>query len=272
MCVLFVAWKIRKDVPLIVAANRDEAYDRPTAPAAFWTECQGVLAGRDLRAGGTWMGASTSGRWAAVTNIRHPRWMSGSMPRSRGDLVARYLCDGVPPGTYGRRVAEKREQYAGFNLLVGDLDDLVYSAHPFAEARSLEPGFYGLSNGVLGDSWPKVARGGDAFRRWALGDLDEADGLKLLRDRRPAPEELLPDTGVGRELERVLSPLFIVTDGYGTRSSTLLAMHATGEGGYVEQSYGPGGAEGAIVRRALTIENVSDHEGRRIIRSPETYI
>jgi uncharacterized protein with NRDE domain len=258
MCVLFVAWRVREDTTLVVAANRDEAYDRPTAPAAPWPEAPGVVAGRDLRAGGTWMGAEASGRWAAVTNVRSPEWMARQMARSRGDLVADFLRGSEPPEAYAARVAEEREAFAGFNLLVGDAEALVSVSRAAPEPRPLGPGFYGLSNASLDDLWPKVARGGAAFRRWVLGGLDEAEGLALLRDPSRAPDDLLPDTGVGVELERVLSPLFIVTEGYGTRSSTLLVRRAGGEAALTERSFGPGGVETGTVRHTLPAPRLAE--------------
>jgi len=247
MCVLFVAWQVRDDLPLAVAANRDEAYARPTAPAAPWPEVPHVLAGRDLQAGGTWMGATPEGRWAAVTNVRSPEWMRRTMPRSRGALVADYLRGTELPAAYARGIPV--EEVAGFNLLLGDADSLVSLSRAAPEPRPLAPGFYGLSNASLDDPWPKVARGGAAFRDWALGERDEGSGLTLLRDEAPAPDHLLPDTGVGLDLERVLSPLFIATDGYGTRASTLY-LRQPDAAWLTERTYGPGGVTIGTVRYA----------------------
>lgn len=248
MCVLFVAWRVRPDVPLVVAANRDEFHDRPAAPAAPWGDCPGVYAGRDLRAGGTWMGANVAGRWAAVTNVRRPEWIGRTLPRSRGALVADYLCGASSAEAYAHAVLAVRSEVAGFNLLVGDAHALYYVRHDVAQVRSLDPGYYGLSNGTLDEPWPKVARGSEAFRRWVEGDLDPEAGLALLRDREEAPEALLPDTGVGVDLERRLSPLFIVLEGYGTRSSTLLIARADGHGELVERTFGPDGEPNGTTR------------------------
>jgi uncharacterized protein with NRDE domain len=253
VCVLFIAWQVRDDVPLIVAANRDEAHGRPAALASPWDDCSGVVAGRDLRAGGTWMGTGPGGRWAAVTNIRLPEWMGREMPRSRGRLVADFLCDGRTPDEHARRVARESEHYGGFNLLVGNLDALYYVSRGDPNAMRLEPGVYGLSNAYLDDPWPKLTRGGSSFRQWIESDLDEEAGLALLRDSEQAPDHLLPDTGLGLELERVLSPLFIIGKDYGTRSSTLLILREDGSGRLTERTFGPGGVEDRTVRHALPV-------------------
>ncbi len=242
MCVLFVARNMHPEAPLIVASNRDEAHARPTAPAALWEDCPRVLAGRDLRAGGTWSGVTTGGRWAALTNIRAPEWMRGDAPRSRGALVADYLCGDTTPADFAARAVAERSEYSDFNLLAGGPDSLWYASSRMETPRALGPGFYGLSNGALGDPWPKVARGGAAFQQWvARGSLDEEALFALMRDGTPASDALLPQTGIGVEKERFLSPLFIVSPSYGTRATTLLSVR-DGTARLVERSYGPSGA------------------------------
>lgn len=256
MCVLFVAWRVRPDAPLVVASNRDEFHGRPTAPAAFWDDAPHVLAGRDLKAGGTWTGVTSSGRWAAVTNVRAPRWMNHAAPRSRGALVADFLRGDAPPADYAARITAERERFGGFNLLVGDGEALAYAATHLDAPRVLAPGFYGLSNATLDAPWPKVARGGRAFQRWIeADDLDEDALFALMRDEERAPDDLLPDTGVGVEHERMLSPLFIAGPDYGTRATTLLLVRAdpgshpgqVGRARFVERSFGPNGEETGTV-------------------------
>jgi uncharacterized protein with NRDE domain len=257
MCVLFVARAVHLDVPLIVASNRDEFHGRPTAPAAFWDDCPRVLAGRDLKAGGTWSGVTSGertsdGRWAALTNIRAPQWMGSDAPRSRGALVGDYLCGDDTPADFAAEAVAEREAYGGFNLLVGTLGadggSLWYASSRVTEPRSLGPGLYGLSNGALGDPWPKVARGGQAFQRWVEDDgLGEEDLFALMRDETRAPDDLLPQTGVGVEKERFLSPLFIVSPDYGTRATTLLTVRADGAARLVERSYRPDGTAAGTV-------------------------
>jgi uncharacterized protein with NRDE domain len=242
MCVLFVARNVHPEYPLIVASNRDEFHGRPTAQAATWDDCPRVLAGRDLKAGGTWSGVTTDGRWAALTNIRAPEWMGNDAPRSRGALVANFLCGEDEPEAYADRAVEERARYGGFNLLVGTREALWYGSSRMDAPRPLGPGFYGLSNGALDDPWPKVARGGQAFQRWVEDDGRGEEALfELMRDETRAPDDLLPRTGVGVESERFLSPLFIVSPEYGTRATTLLTVRDDGTARLVERSYDAGG-------------------------------
>ena len=188
MCVLFVARDVHPRYPLLVASNRDEAHDRPTAPAALWTACPRVLAGRDLQAGGTWHGVTTGGRWGIVTNLRAPEWMHRQAPRSRGALVADYLCGDAAPAAFAARAAADRAAYGGFNLLVGTPSALHYASSHAATARALGTGFYGLSNGALDEPWPKVQRGGQAFEHWVeRGASDDEALFALMRDETPCP-------------------------------------------------------------------------------------
>ncbi len=242
MCTLFVAHGVHPRHPLLVASNRDEAHERPTAPADFWSDCPRVLAGRDLRAGGTWHGVTTGGRWAAVTNVRAPEWMHGTFPRSRGSLVAGYLCGDETPSDFAARAAAERETYGGFNLLVGNRNGLWFASSRWPAPRALGPGFYGLSNGTLDEPWPKVARGGRAFQQWVEGGASDEDALfEIMRDETPAPDDRLPETGVGIEKERILSPLFISGSAYGTRTTTLLTVRADGGVRFAERSFAPNG-------------------------------
>ncbi len=248
MCVLFVAREVHPELPLIVASNRDEAHARPTAQAAHWDDCPHVLAGRDLKAGGTWSGVTTAGRWAALTNIRAPEWIGTEAPRSRGALVADYLCGDDDPDDYADAITAERAKYGGFNLLVGTLDALWYCSSRMSAPRRLDAGVYGLSNGALDDPWPKVARGGRAFQQWVETEgLDEESLFALMRDETRAPDPLLPQTGVGVEKERMLSPLFIVSPSYGTRATTLLTIHHDGTARFVERSFQPDGTAAETV-------------------------
>ncbi|HEU0013959.1 MAG TPA: NRDE family protein [Longimicrobium sp.] len=241
MCLIGLAWRAHPRWRLVVAANRDELYARPTAPAAFWEDAPEVLAGRDLRAGGTWMGITRAGRFAAVTNYHG----SGEMrpaPRSRGGLVAGFLRGTESPGAYARGVEAAGGEYGGFNLLVGDGGALAYVSNRAPGVRLLEPGVYGLSNHLLDTPWPKVRRARDAVRQALAGDGGELDAplLEMLADRIVAADGELPDTGVGIERARLLSPPFIATDLYGTRASTVLSVAADGEVRFVERTVTPG--------------------------------
>jgi uncharacterized protein with NRDE domain len=263
MCLILLAHRASPDYPLIIAANRDEFYARPTAPASFWDDAPHVLAGRDLEAGGSWLGVTRSGRWAALTNYRDP-----PMPKpgraSRGALVADYLRGDATPADYLAEVATEAERYDGFNLLVGDL----HSAHYFgnrsdAAPRALESGLYGLSNHLLDTAWPKVERG-----RRMLGEMLEAGAptpealLDILYDTEIAPLHALPDTGIDAQLERALSASFIAMPTYGTRASTALIVDDAGNATFVERAFLPGPTVAGEVRFDVALATV-DFEGRR---------
>lgn len=238
MCLILFAYRTHPGYELLVAANRDEFYDRPTAPLAFWTDHPALLAGRDLQEGGAWMGVSRAGRFAALTNYRDPDRVQPDAP-SRGHLVRDYLCGAEPARTYLDRLREHADGYNGFNLLLGDATGLYCYSNRAAGIQRLTPGVYGLSNHLLDTPWPKVERGRCALRQVleqpAEGVADAL--LGLLTDRTPAPDAELPSTGVPLEWERWLSPMFIIAPGYGTRSSTVLMVSATGCARMVEMTW-----------------------------------
>jgi len=224
MCVIFVAHRAHPKHPLLVLANRDEFYDRPTAAAAYWKDHPEIYAGRDLVSGGTWLGVANKGRFAAVTNYREPASPRGV--RSRGELVADFLRSDIDAETYLQSVAAKADEYSGFNLLVGIANrELLYFSNRDNEIRRLGPGIYGLSNHLLNSDWPKVTNGLARFQTLVDGEtISKADCFELLADETPAADGDLPATGVGVERERLLSPIFIRTPIYGTRSSTVLLV------------------------------------------------
>ena len=224
MCVIFVAHRAHPKHPLLVLANRDEFYDRPTAAAGYWSDHPNIYAGRDLVLGGTWLGVGIRGRFAAVTNYREPGVPAGK--RSRGELVADYLRSDIDGETYLQSVAAKEDEYSGFNLLVGLADrEVLYFSNRDNEIRRLGPGIYGLSNHLLNSAWPKVTNGLSRFEGLVANDTISKNGcFELLADETLAADKELPDTGVGTERERILSPIFIRTSIYGTRSSTVLLV------------------------------------------------
>lgn len=226
MCLINFAYKIDPRYPLIIAANRDEFYKRPTAPAMFWEDAPHVLAGRDLEKMGTWMGVTKQGRFAALTNFREPNQASDQL-RSRGELVSGFLREKVHPKEYLKKIQLNRKEYPGFNLVIGDVDSLFYYSNVEDQVKHLQPGIYGLSNHLLNTPWPKVRKGKAGLERCLKHsgpDLEECL-FSSLQYADPAPDEELPSTGVSLEWERKLSPLFIQTPDYGTRSSTLLFMN-----------------------------------------------
>lgn len=224
MCLILFGWQAHPEFPLVVAANRDEFFARPAQPAHWWDDAPGLLAGRDLEAGGTWMGVSRSGRFAALTNYRDPSQRLTGAP-SRGALVRHCLESDDDTHATLTRIAAGSSVYAGFNLLAFDGDSLAIHESTTGNVRHLAPGIYGLSNHLLDTPWPKVRRARERFAA-ALGDLpDDSRLLALLTDDQAAPDEHLPQTGVSIEWERWLSPAFIRAPGYGTRCSSVLTMN-----------------------------------------------
>jgi uncharacterized protein with NRDE domain len=237
MCSIFLAFESHPVHRLIVAANRDEFYDRPTAPAGYWDDAPEVLAGRDLRGGGTWLGLGAGDRFAAVTNHRDPKAPAGR--RSRGLLVRDFLLGRYRPEQFLNEVAAKGGEYSGFNLLVADADELWYLSDHEGAPRRLAPGIFGLSNHLLDTPWPKVVRG--KIRLESLvraGDkIVPLDLFQLLADDQLASDPDLPETGIDLARERALSSIFIRTPNYGTRSATVLLMDYNGGGVFCERSF-----------------------------------
>jgi uncharacterized protein with NRDE domain len=238
MCLIVFAWQMHPDFPLVLGANRDEFLDRPTLPAAFWSDRPDLLAGRDLRGGGTWLGVTRAGRIAAVTNFRQGT-AAATGARSRGLLVSDALTAERPPGAHLDVVATERDRYEGFNLLLADADGLHYYSNRDGPPARVESGVHGLSNALLDTPWPKVERTRTALTRLLDQDRDALlhGMLALLADRvRPADDEL-PRTGVSLAWERCLSPVFITSPDYGTRSSTVLLVDRRGRVTFLERSF-----------------------------------
>ena len=249
MCLILLAWKCRDDLPLVVAANRDEDFARPTAPADFWQENPESLAGRDLSAGGTWLGTHRNGRFAAITNYRNPSDRRSDAP-SRGALVANFLRDTTSPPDYLRSLQASAQAYNGYSLLVGDRDQLWCFSNRGLAPQALPPGVHGLSNHLLNTPWPKVTRGVSALETLVRRGADSMEYFDLLDDTTVATDPELPDTGVGIERERWLSAMRLVGASYGTRCSTVLRMSATGEAEFHERTWGMGSeAAGTVSHR-----------------------
>jgi len=233
MCLIVVAWQVHPDFPLVVAANRDEYYARPTAHAQHWPDQPTVLGGRDLEAGGTWLGLAETGRFAAVTNVREPAPAPGK--RSRGALTHDFLAGDVSPEAYARQIVD--DEYAGFNLLLCDGRSLVYRSNRAPESRALPPGVYGLSNHLLDSPWPKLLSARQRLTA-ALPELPDRTPLfDLLTDRDIVPDDELPTTGVPLAWERLLSAIFVHSENYGTRASTVVTWHRTGTVRLCEHSF-----------------------------------
>jgi len=241
MCLIVFALGAHPRYRFVLAANRDEFYARPTAPAAIWKDAPEVLAGRDLAAGGTWLGLTTNGRFAAVTNYRDPSAPTGA--KSRGSLTKNFLTGEATAREFLRQIEREKLNYSGFNLLVGDFgtseNGLFYFSNRGEKPKKLASGIYGLSNHLLDTAWHKVEQTKAGFTE-ILQNNDEispAELLAILANRRHAPDEKLPETGVGLERERILSPAFIETSGYGTRSSTVLLIERDGRVQFTEKTF-----------------------------------
>jgi len=254
MCLILFSFRAHRHFPLVVAANRDEHFSRPAAAAAFWSDHPTVYAGRDLEQGGTWMGISTNGRFAAVTNYRQGR-PGPAAHRSRGALVSDFLTANTAASSYMTGI--ESHAYNPYSLIAGDLRGLHFQSNRGTGIQSVAPGFHGLSNHLLDTPWPKVVAGTAALSATSDSADPDAIGAALfgvLADRTPAQEALLPDTGIDRQRERELSPPFILGSHYGTRTSTLLLVHASGEVFVHEKRYGPGGVPEGENARAFRLD------------------
>ncbi len=246
MCVVVVAWRSHPDYPLVLAANRDEFYARRTRPASWWGQAVSVLAGHDEEAGGTWLGVTRRGRFAAITNVRAPSEINPHAP-SRGTLVLSALQAREPSVDWLKGNETRLSAYNGFNLLVGDVGPAVegvveprltyFSNRGGETARTLAPGVYGLSNGFLDTPWPKVARAVAGFACAVASKVSVEALMKLLQDRELARDAELPSTGVPYEWERALSAIQIRANGYGTRTSTVLTVRNDGLTTFFERTY-----------------------------------
>lgn len=223
MCIIFLAIEQHPKYSLVIAANRDEFYNRPTAQAHFWPDAPGLLAGRDLRSNGTWLGVTRAGRVAMLTNFREPGKEDPSCP-SRGELVTGFLLSRQTVEEYLSWLQANGDRYNGFNLIFGTLEKLVYFSNRANYPTFLSPGIYGLSNGLLDDPWPKVIKGKEGLSSALRNGLaDDSSALfKILEDQNKPPLHLVPCTGLDPSLEYDLSSIFVQRSGYGTRASTLL--------------------------------------------------
>ena len=252
MCLIGLTWRPAPQPALVLAANRDEFHDRPSAPAAFWSDAPDVFGGRDLRSGGSWLAVSARGRVAAVTNVRR---MIPPIPQAptRGALVADFVRGTASAAEFAQSLHAHADAYSGFNLLLFDGRELLYvDNHPAFEMARVTPGVHVVSNDQLDTPWPKALRLQAVLQR-------EADSVPLfdaLADRRPARDEELPDTGVGLQLERMLSPPFIVSPGYGTRCSTYVRV---GDGAieFEERRFDAEGRSSGVTKERIQITGPS---------------
>ena len=242
MCLILVAWRTHPQYPCIIAANRDENYQRATEAARWWRDGGQILAGRDLVAGGTWLGVTRAGRFAALTNYRTPQPKRTEAP-SRGTLVTGILRSAGSVEEDLAHLQQVGADYNGFNMIISDGERLGVYESVSGACVTPGPGIYGLSNHLLDTPWPKVQKAKSRLQA-ALSDMhDPTAVLDLLRDDSPAPDAELPRTGVSIEWERLLSSAFVRGDGYGTRSSTVIRIDRGGTAFFDEWSWDPSGSQ-----------------------------
>ena len=262
MCLAVLSLQPDSDWQWVIVANRDEAHERPSADMQPWEQDPSILAGRDLRAGGSWLGVRSDGRFALLTNYREPGRQRPDAP-SRGHLVEQFLKGPASIQDYLQALEVPAGRYNGFNLLLGQAADWFHASNRADMwARRIAPGTYGLSNALFDTPWPKVlltrqaveqqlrkSRSVSDFPNRISGSSHEqlhgdlADLLSdIFSDKNPAPDDILPETGVGLERERMLSSPFIVSPGYGTRCTTVVMQHRDGQLMAQETTYFPDGA------------------------------
>lgn len=239
MCLITFSYKVHPAYKLIVAANRDEFYQRPTRKAQFWEEEQlpDVLAGKDLKANGTWMGVSKTGKWGALTNFRDPSNIKDNAP-TRGDLVLDFLKSDISEQEYLQEVQKKAEEYNGFNLLIGDKDSVFHFSNENNLITEIKPGIHGVSNALLDTPWPKLDHAKKALTDVTSKEaFSKEDLFTILKNSETAPDDKLPSTGIPYEWEKAVSSIFIKTDNYGTLCSTLLLVDYEGNAEFIERRY-----------------------------------
>ena len=238
MCLAVLAYETHPQYRLILASNRDEFYQRPSLPAHFWPDSPHILAGRDLQNKGTWLGITKQGKLALLTNVRDPANSRTDRP-SRGEIVTRFLRDLISPEDYLEELLSTGEKYNGFNLLFGSITKLFYYCNHPQKWDILLPGIHALSNANLNTPWPKVASAQDSLQDLIRNkeNIDKQDLFEILFRDKTYPLETLPQTGVGAELEKMLSPVFIYSPNYGTRSSTLLFVDYQNQVTFIEKTF-----------------------------------
>ena len=259
MCLLLIAWKTHPRYRLILAGNRDEFHDRAAAPLNWWQDDPRILAGRDLKAGGTWLGVARSGRFGVVTNYRDLQAPVEGAP-SRGNLVPRFLTGATSPKEFLDDLRGAALRYSGFNLLVGGSRALYYFSNRGPKGpTALASGVYGLSNHLLNTPWPKLTRTRDRFTH-LLGDseITPESLFAILADREQAPADALPSTGLPNDWERVVSSPFIVNERYGTRCSSVLLVERNGRTTLHERRFDAGAIQSGTSRFEFTSTEVPE--------------
>ncbi len=236
MCLLLISYRNHPKYKLIIAANRDEFFRRPTTPAHFWPEHQNLLAGKDIEAGGTWLGLTTSGNFSAITNYRDIRNLKSNAP-TRGKLITDFLLNNYSISDFAKELKEKADLYNGYNLIFGNLNSLNYFSNHTKTFRELNPGIYGLSNHLLDTPWYKVEKSKKLFSEILAKKNPLTEELfEILSDKSFSPDDLLPDTGLEKRVESAISAIFVSTPEYGTRASTIILVNHQNYATFIEKS------------------------------------
>ena len=251
MCLILFAYRQHADYPLVVIANRDEYYARPTQNAHWWHDAD-IFAGRDLEAGGTWLGTNQRGHFAAVTNVREPGGMKPGK-QSRGELTRNYLAGSDQAEDYLQQLSTRDQDYAGFNLLLGNLQGLWFYSNRDHGIRPIEPGVYGISNGRFDEPWPKLSSGKLELEAMLSGEFDAGELMEILTDHRVAHDQELPSTGVPLDIERMLSSRFIRSPKYGTRACSVVLMNNDQRIGFWEQNFTDTAHDGHLMHESFSI-------------------
>ena len=238
MCVAYISYAQYKECPLLIASNRDEYHKRPTKNAHFWLKEKNILAGKDLLSGGTWFALDKAGRWALITNYRDPS-IKLSVSRSRGLIILDYFYSNLNAKNFVHTLQKNQASYYGYNILIGDLENLYYYSNISQTIQKLSAGCFAISNHLLDTPWPKLRSGKQDLEKLLKerAPPKKDDIFSLLGDREMAPENELPSTGIEKEWERTISARFIVNPDYGTRSSTLFYRDSQGLNNFVERTY-----------------------------------
>jgi uncharacterized protein with NRDE domain len=237
MCLIVFAYKTRPGVPLVFAGNRDEFYERPTEKAHIWSTTPEIIAGKDKKAGGTWLGLSSDGRIAAITNYRDMNQIKPDAP-SRGHIVKDALTSPHTTEQYLEHLQRVADEYNGFNLITGNREKLFYFNNQTMQVEELKPGIYSLSNAFLNTPWPKSEWAKEHFRQILDSGEQKPDRFfSMLKNSDTYPPEMLPETGLSNEKEKAVSAVFIKTEGYGSRSSTVMKLFQDDSFYFEERTY-----------------------------------
>jgi uncharacterized protein with NRDE domain len=251
MCLILFAYRQHVDYPFIVIANRDEYYARPARDAHWWDDAD-IFAGRDLEAGGTWLGINQHGHFAAVTNVREPGGMSPGKV-SRGELTRNYLSANQPAEEYLQQLSAHDQDYAGFNLVLADRQGMWFYSNRDHGIHQIEPGIYGISNGGFDEPWPKLSSGKSELSALLTGSIDSAQLMEILTDHEIAEDHELPATGVSLDIERLLSSRFIRSPDYGTRACTVVTIDADQQVSFNEQNFADAEHSAELVQETFNI-------------------